>query len=159
MPKDERDIGSKLNEGWNSFTSLNEGLKPCISFSKGVYTRNIVMQNKGWPQIVQEKGRVGGEGPKVNFINRVCAAKMKGVCLAELKHGKPKNMELMADGGETSSQGGKRGEVAREMTDDQSVELFEMKEKVRRLEGEVWAWKERYLATSELVDMYERGQV
>jgi hypothetical protein len=60
MPKDERDIGSKLNEGWNSFTSLNEGLKPCISFSKGVYTRNVVMQNKGWPQIVQEKGRVGG---------------------------------------------------------------------------------------------------
>ena len=37
------------------------------------------------------------------------------------------------------------------------VELFETKERVRRLEGELEVWKERYHAVSELVDVYERG--
>jgi hypothetical protein len=83
---------------------------------------------------------------------------LKGVGLADLKRGKPGNLDQTEHGGALGSQSGKMvGEA--ELDEDLLVELFETKEKVRRLEGEVWTWKERYLATSELVDMYERGQV
>jgi hypothetical protein len=44
-----------------------------------------------------------------------------------------------------------------ESDEDRVVELFEAKERVRRLEMEVEAWKERYDSTSELVGFYERG--
>jgi hypothetical protein len=43
------------------------------------------------------------------------------------------------------------------LDEDGQVELFETKERVRRLEGELEVWKERYHAASELVGVYERG--
>lgn len=82
----------------------------------------------------------------------------KGIDLVDLKHGKQRKWDQVEDEGASGSQSGKKG-VEAEADEDLFVELFEMKEKVRRLEGEAWTWKERYLATSELVDMYERGQV
>ena len=117
--------------------------------------------NEGWAPIVQEKGRVQSAVLKVNCIDLWSCPYgryEKGLGVADLKRGKPRNLDRMEDGGTLGSQSGKMGGEA-ELDEDLFVELFEAKEKVRRLEGEVGAWKERYLATSELVDMYEHGEV
>ena len=60
-----------------------------------------------------------------------------------------------SEGGATDPPGssGERGDLGEGV----EIELFEAKEKVRKLETEVEIWKERYRSASGLVAFYEHG--